>query len=197
VSQRLGFPLSLEGLEKVYQGTVPGAQARVVNPRIEEGMFGYDISWRDHVGEEIAHVSRFLGKRSDNSLELARCGAYVRQDARGEALSQKVMQREIEFLRKASSHPQSIITIMAGDFQMGDQSEKLGAYTWARFGFDFNDQPSELPLAYPPRSSDDDGSKSNRQLLQEKFRGWVEGLFTGEAQQSLLDLAPHLEHPWQ
>jgi hypothetical protein len=205
VEALVGFKLSHDGLQKIYTDTVDGCKPFVGDFQrfAQHNMISYEVSWRDHQGHEVASATRFLGNHPDGSLELVRAGAYVAPECRGEGASVKILNREIEFLRVASKHPKTHISIQAGDYAIDGQHEKLGSYTWCRHGFDFPEHypQDHLPMEFAPRFPDDDGKKSNAEVMRDRFKLWVGQRFPGEQNQkirgSLEVVADHVEHPWE
>lgn len=196
MSKVLGFPISHEGLTRLYQSCLEGSHCYITDVRTSRGRFDYAVSWRDHEGEELARAESHVARHKDGSLELHRSDVYVAHQCRGQAVNIKILEQEIAIVRKGSKHPDSRVTLEAGGVPVNGITERLGTYTWARYGFDFADN-------YPQGRSDlvDYGSYASEEpaaeRMQEHFCAWAnnhtEPPLTGE----LYKLAKTIKHPWE
>jgi len=201
IKEILGFPLTHEGLSNLYGSCLSGSQCFVTDIETRSSRLEYRVSWRDLEGRELAHATAHVQKHPDGSLELHRSNVFVVPECRGQALNVKVMAQEIELLRRASSHPDSRITLEAGSARVEGQPQRLGAYTWATFGFDFADrypQGKSRLASYNCDCSWREDSQPDAELMQQQFHVFVKNRFgEGELAETLLKAADKLEHPWQ
>ena len=198
----MGFPISHEGLTHLYGSCLEGSQCFVTDlGQAADNQFQYRVSWRDLEGRELAHATTYVARHGDGSMELHRSNVFVVPECRGRALSIKVMAREIELLRKASTHPDSRITLEAGYSSVEGQPQRLGAYTWGHYGFDFADRypqgKSRLTYYDSDCSMSQDHLKDG-QLMRQQFQAWVKYRFRDASMAStLLKLGAEIQHPWE
>ncbi|MBN9420036.1 MAG: hypothetical protein J0I12_31585 [Candidatus Eremiobacteraeota bacterium] len=189
----LGFPVSHEGLTKMYEGCLDGSHCYITDVNDTHNGFEYAVSWRDHDGEELARAISHLARHEDGSLELHRSDVYVAHHCRGQAVNIKILEKEIAMVRKGSDHPESRVTLEAGGMPVNGVRERLGTYTWARYGFDFADN-------YKHGVSDlvDYGSHSpGRSSMRRQFKAWIQNHADGPLSQELNKLADSFKHPWE
>ena len=171
MSKVLGFPITHEGLTKLYASCLDGSHCYITDLDFRDNRFDYAVSWRNHDGEELARAVSHLARHQDGSLELHRSDVYVRHDCRGQAVNIKVLEQEIALVRKGSKHPDSRVTLEAGGMPVNGAVERLGTYTWARYGFDFADNYAHgcSKLVDYENSSRGPAGKA----MQSQFRAWV------------------------
>ena len=198
----LGLPLTHEGLTNVYAPCLPDSQCFVTDFECQQDRFKYRVSWRDLEGRELAHAISRVARHPGGSLELHRSDVFVVPECRGQAVSVKILQQEMSLLRQASVHPDSRITLEAGWATVEGQIQRLGAYTWAHYGFDFAD-------AYPQGKShlcvyDCDCSPAyqelpDAQLMGKQFQAWVEHHYRDQPKvAAALEVAgKSVQHPWE
>ena len=191
----LGFPITHEGLTKLYASCLDGSHCYITDLNCRNNRFDYAVSWRNHEGEELARAVSHLARHPDGSLELHRSDVYVCHECRGQAVNIKVLEKEIALLRKGSKHPQSRVTLEAGGMPVNGAVERLGAYTWARYGFDFADNYAHgrsdlVEYDNPPRGP-------AAKVMQGQFRAWVNNHCDPPLADELLKVAKTLKHPWE
>ncbi|MBX3168853.1 MAG: hypothetical protein KF760_15675 [Candidatus Eremiobacteraeota bacterium] len=193
MSKVLGFPVTHEGLTKLYEGCLEGSHCYVTDVETTHNGFEYAISWRDHEGEELARAISHLARHPDGSLELHRSDVYVAHHCRGQAVNIKILEKEIAMVRQGSDHPESRITLEAGGMPVNGVRERLGTYTWARYGFDFADnyQHGVSDLV------DYGGHQPGRQSMQRQFKAWIKNHAEPPLSQELNKLADQFKHPWE
>ncbi|MFN8612465.1 MAG: hypothetical protein U0931_33300 [Vulcanimicrobiota bacterium] len=196
MSEVLGFPVTHEGLTRLYQSCLEGSHCYITDVRCSSGRFDYAVSWRDHEGEELARAESHVARHADGSLELHRSGVYVAHQCRGQAVNIKILEQEIALVRKGSRHPDSRVTLEAGGMTVNGVKERLGTYTWARYGFDFADH-------YPQGRSDlltyDSyyGDEPAATRMQEQFRAWANNHTEPPLTEELHKLSKTIQHPWE
>lgn len=193
MSKVLGFPVTHEGLTRLYEGCLDGSHCYVTDIETTDNGFEYAVSWRDHEGEELARAISHLARHSDGSLELHRSDVYVAHQCRGQAVNIKILEKEIAMVRKGSDHPESRVTLEAGGMPVNGVSERLGTYTWARYGFDFADE-------YKHGISDlvDYGThRPGRSSMQKQFKSWIKNNAEPPLSGELNKLAETFKHPWE
>lgn len=193
MSKVLGFPISHEGLTKLYEGCLDGSHCYVTDVETTENGFEYAVSWRDHEGEEMARAISHLARHRNGSLELHRSDVYVAHQCRGQAVNIKILEKEIAMVRKGSKHPESRITLEAGGMPVNGVTERLGTYTWARYGFDFADD-----YAHGISELVDYGSQApGRTTMQKRFKVWTRNHTDPPLTHELNKLAEKFKHPWE
>ena len=195
MSRVLGFPITHEGLTKLYASCLEGSHCYITDVDCRSNRFEYAVSWRNHEGEELARAVSDLARHEDGSLELHRSNVYVCHECRGQALNIKVLEKEIALVRKGSKHPESRVTLEAGGMPVNGSVERLGTYTWARYGFDFADN-------YPHGRSqlveyDNSSSGPAAGVMQKQFRAWVKNHCDPPLAEALHKVGKTLKHPWE
>lgn len=193
ISKVLGFPVTHEGLTKLYEGCLDGSHCYVTDLETTPNGFEYAVSWRDHEGEELARAVSHLARHQDGSLELHRSDVYVAHPCRGQAVNIKILEREIAMVRKGSSHPASRVTLEAGSMPINGVPERLGTYTWARYGFDFAD---DYPHG-PSQLVDYGTHRPGRATMRNQFKAWARNHTDRPLTQELYKLADSFKHPWE
>lgn len=195
MSKVLGFPITHEGLTKLYASCLDGSHCYITDLDFRDNRFDYAVSWRNHDGEELARAVSHLARHQDGSLELHRSDVYVRHDCRGQAVNIKVLEQEIALVRKGSKHPDSRVTLEAGGMPVNGAVERLGTYTWARYGFDFADNYAHgcSKLVDYENSSRGPAGKA----MQSQFRAWVNQHCEPPLADELNKVARTLKHPWE
>ncbi|MBS2038356.1 hypothetical protein JST97_25460 [bacterium] len=196
MSQVLGFPVSREGLTKLYESCLEGSHCYITDVHCEQGRVDYAVSWRDHEGEELARAETHVARHPDGSLELHRSGVYVAHQCRGQGVSIKILEQEISLVRKGSKHTDSRVTLEAGGMSVNGVSERLGTYTWARYGFDFADnypQGRSKLLTYDSYY----GTEPAASRMQAHFRAWANNHTEPPLTQELHKLSRTIQHPWE
>lgn len=203
-----GVPLSADGLRLVYAEALPGAHAVLDPPELKDGTLSYRVRWFDNAGEELARLERDLRRHGDGSLELHRFGTWVNPSQRGRGFSAKIFTAEASLLRALSPHPRTRATLIAGGSAETQRSPEqiVGAYAWGRFGFDFAENHGIHRFeGYDAvgRGGEDDGSKSDLELLRTRFAAWVDRrVEAGEIPkdpsrvEALKAAADGWSHPW-
>lgn len=196
MSKILGFPITHEGLTKLYQSCLEGSHCYITDIKCSRGRFDYAVSWRDHQGEELARAESHVARHKDGSLELHRSDVYVAHKYRGQAVNIKILEKEIAMVRKGSDHPDSRVTLEAGDCPVNGVSERLGTYTWARYGFDFADK-------YPHGRSKlvrydfQWAIRPAAERMQKQFRAWANKYTEPPLTAELHKLSQTIKHPWE
>jgi hypothetical protein len=155
VSEIIGQPLGLDGLQALYGECLPGAHAIVTCGEVDQHKreLGFFVSWFDNAGHELGRCGRSIRRHDDGSLELHAHTVWVDEGARGQALSVKATEQDLTMLRALSDHERSCCSLRAGYMhdvnKTGDgesMNEQIGSYAWANFGYDFADAHDKRPF---------------------------------------------------
>jgi hypothetical protein len=173
-----GLAVSREALVKLYSGILPGTQVLftpsttfpLIRPEDETRLALYELWWFDERGKYLFCATRALERHPDGSLELHWIWSQVEESVRGKGLSAKIMEVEIDLLRKLSAHEKTRIALRAGD--------ESGFFVWATYGFQFADQHGlrHHVVGQDPRVPNDPGfeAATDLELMVSGFSRWLD-----------------------
>ncbi len=139
----VGQSVSLEQLHEIYCYTLPHTMPVIVGLKVDfKGDVTYEVQWLDHHGKLAAYGHRKLARKNDDALELEVETALCLPAHRGCGWATRVLEQEIAWLQKVSSHENARIALSAS----GVNQEHVGAYFWARCGFDFSTEDEKWTL---------------------------------------------------
>lgn len=131
----LGSPFTPEGVSRYFQGCLAGSHvATTLKANRETEQVILNLSLLSPSGEPAANFMISLIRRRDGSLELHRGTERVEPAFRGHHITDKVTRADIALLRGLSSHPESMMSIRAANFDPAAVEAQFGSYVWARTG---------------------------------------------------------------
>jgi hypothetical protein len=188
---------SRESLEKLYGDVWPGMRLEI-HPQDSSGL-RHHVSWFD--GEKrVGFANLSLARASDGSLNAFGGGARIDPAYRGQGVVNRMVPKVAAWLREASPHPNTSITLGAG----AAGGEKMGPYIWANFGFDFaNIHRDRVEIREFTTARAMYGERPEPPIFRKAFAEWLDALRKkgqlpddDELMAHLKDASEQWQHSW-